>query len=81
MICQAMHHLKITKESTDRQITAFIDAAKSANKMPQHKNNKLIRIIYSEIGKPIPESLRSRADGLAYDEMKKSAESYFKRLN
>ncbi len=77
IIVNALKKLNITSSSSVRQITAFIDVSKQANTLPQMTNVKLIRVIFNELQKPIPNSLKSRADGADYKIMLKATKKYF----
>jgi len=77
IIKNAIHALNITKDFSERQITAFVDVSKMAGALPSFKNIKLICAIYDFLGKDIPKNIKSRPDGRGYKSMEKSARKYY----
>jgi hypothetical protein len=77
IVKKALNALNITKASSERQITAFIDASKTAGVLPLFKNLKLICAVYGELGKSIPKNIKSRTDGTGYKLMLKTAKKYY----
>ena len=77
IVKKAIYSLNITKYSTERQITAFVDASKMAGILPLTKNIKLIYAIYCDLSMPLPKHLKSRTDGNDYKLMLKSAKKYY----
>ena len=77
IVKKAIYSLNITKYSTERQITAFVDASKMAGILPLTKNINLIYAIYCDLSKPLPKHLKSRTDGNDYKLMLKSAKKYY----
>jgi len=77
VVKDAIDKLNISKDTSERQITAFVVVLKDANVLPPHRDVKLMRSIYIEIDKPIPENIKSRTDGLEYKLFHKAAKKYF----
>lgn len=77
VVLAALNSLNLTSDSSEREITAFVDAAKRANVLPLATNKKLMEVIFSELKKTIPYNLKSRTDGRDYQLMLKASEKYF----
>ncbi len=77
VVKDAINKLNISKGTSERQITAFVVVLKEANVLPPHRDVKLMRSIYLEIDKPIPENIKSRTDGQEYKLFYKAAKNYF----
>jgi hypothetical protein len=77
IIKNAIHALNITKDFSERQITAFVDVSKMAGALPSFKNIKLICAIYDFLGKDIPKNIKSRPDGNDYKQMLKTAKKHY----
>ena len=77
IVKDAIYKLNISKVSSERQITAFVDASKIAGVLPSLKNITLICAIYNFLGKNIPKHIKSRTDGTDYKLMLKAAKKHY----
>jgi len=77
IVKEAIKDVSITKGCSERTITGFIEICKVAEALPDMPTNKLMIVIYNEIGKSYKTPPKSRPDQPAYFRAVKRTKKHF----
>lgn len=77
LVKDALVELNITAELSDYQISGFVNASIESNVLPRKKAVDLLKLIYKEINKEVPDGLRVRTGTSGYNDIyRKTIEFY-----
>jgi hypothetical protein len=76
-IKKAISNLGITKDSSERVITGFIDGVKNIQNFPQISTTDIFKAIYIELVKPLDKNSKPRYDKKTYQKSYAKTKKYF----
>jgi len=80
IVKDAILDLSIVSTLSNYQLTAFVNGSIDVGVFPKQTVLFLLKLLYKEIGKEIPEDLRARTGGVAYHEIYEATKEYYRSL-